>query len=54
MRKVMTDHFWIYWAVTCPLTIFVTGIVIVFAFHQTRKKNAAAADARRSVKERNA
>jgi heme/copper-type cytochrome/quinol oxidase subunit 2 len=49
MRGVMTDHFWIYWAVTCPLTILVMGIVITFAIHQTRQNNAAATKARNSA-----
>jgi hypothetical protein len=38
MRGVMTDHFWIYWAVTGPLTILVMGIVIAFAIRQTRQQ----------------
>jgi heme/copper-type cytochrome/quinol oxidase subunit 2 len=37
MGKVMTGHFWIYWAITIPLTILVIGIVSLFAINENRK-----------------
>ena len=49
MRKVMTEHFWIYWAVTGPLTILVMGIVTAFAIYQARQNKAATEYARKTA-----
>ena len=40
MGKVMTGHFWIYWAITIPLTILVITIVSLFASSENRKLEA--------------
>jgi hypothetical protein len=37
MNGVMTDHFWVYWAVTIPLTVVVMAVVLGFAVYQKRK-----------------
>ena len=38
MHEVMSDHFWVYWAVTGPLTLLVMSVVIMFAIHQAQQR----------------
>ena len=47
MTDVMTRHFWLYWAVAIPLTVFVMAIVGVYGFVQARENRKAADNARK-------
>ncbi|KAM6492384.1 hypothetical protein JOM56_012108 [Amanita muscaria] len=47
MMDVMTPHFWLYWAVAIPLTVFVMAIVGVYGFTQARENRKAADNARK-------
>ena len=38
MHEVMSDHFWVYWAVTGPLTLLVMSVVIMFAIYQAQQR----------------
>lgn len=49
MRDVMTDHFWLYWAVALPLTIVVMGVMGAYGLIQARGKRKAAANARKNA-----
>ena len=49
MRDVMTDHFWLYWAVAIPLTIVVMTIMGVYWLIQAREKRKAAENARKNA-----
>ena len=47
LSDVMSNHFWIYWAVAAPLTALVMGIVGAYALYQSRKNKKAAEEARK-------
>ncbi|KAF2242533.1 hypothetical protein BU26DRAFT_524137 [Trematosphaeria pertusa] len=49
MRDVMTSHFWLYWAVTIPLTIVVMAIVGAYGLVQARENRRAADKARKNA-----
>lgn len=49
MSDVMTNHFWLYWAVAVPLTVLVMTIVAAYGFGQAREKQKAAEKARNSA-----
>jgi len=46
MDNVMTNHFWVYWAITIPLTLVAMLVVGVYGIVQERRKRDAARDAR--------
>ncbi|KAK4232021.1 hypothetical protein QBC38DRAFT_464135 [Podospora fimiseda] len=46
LSETRGKHFWIYWAVAIPLTIFVMGTFGVYAWYQGRKNNMRAQKAR--------
>ena len=35
--EILSDHFWIYWAVTCPLTVATMTIVGYWVLSRTQK-----------------
>ena len=49
VRHAMSNHFWIYWAVTLPLTALVMAVVTVFAIFQARKNRVDVDKARQSA-----
>ena len=49
VHHVMSNHFWIYWAVTLPLTSLVMAVVTVFAILQARNNRADVDKARQSA-----
>jgi heme/copper-type cytochrome/quinol oxidase subunit 2 len=49
MADIPSDRFWLYWAVTAPLTAVVVGIVTAFAVYQSQQSKAAAEEARKST-----
>ena len=51
MHEVMTDHFWVYWAVTGPLTLFVMGVVITFSIYQVQQRKREMEKAKKGAKE---
>ena len=51
MHEVMTDHFWVYWAVTGPLTLLVMGVVITFSIYQVRQRKREMEKAKEGAKE---
>lgn len=46
MGKVMTKHFWVYWAIAIPLTVAAILIVGAYGMVQERRKRDAARNAR--------
>ena len=38
MREVMAHRFWVYLAITLPMTVLVLGVVIAFIVYQVRMK----------------
>lgn len=46
MGDVMTDHFWVYWAVTIPMTILVVAIVGSYGIIQGKFNRRMAETAR--------
>ena len=51
MHEVMTDHFWLYWAVTGPLTLLVMGVVISFSIYQAQQRKREMEKAKEGAKE---
>lgn len=49
MQQVMTDHFWIYWAIAGPLTLVVMGVVIAFTIYQSRQRKTEMEEARKGA-----
>ncbi len=49
ISSAMNERFWIYWAVTGPLTLVVMGVVIAFAIIKGRQKKDDRKKARSSV-----
>jgi hypothetical protein len=49
MQSVTTDHFWMYWAVTLPLTVVVMGVVVLYAVHQYQQRKKELEDAQKGV-----
>lgn len=46
MNNVMTNHFWVYWAITNPLTVVAMLVVGAYGIVQERRKRDAARNAR--------
>ena len=38
MHHVMSNRFWVYWAIALPQTLVVMGTVTAFAMYQSQKK----------------
>lgn len=49
MSGVMTNHFWIYWAVAIPLAILVMAFVVVYGRMQEKRNKKALEEARREA-----
>ena len=51
MHEVMTDHFWVYWAVTGPLTLLVMSVVIMFSISQVQQRKREMEKAKKDAEE---
>ncbi|RYP76693.1 hypothetical protein DL771_001615 [Monosporascus sp. 5C6A] len=49
MSDVMTDHFWLYWAIAIPLTVVAMAVVGAYGQTQARRNRKAAANARKEA-----
>lgn len=49
MKHVPSNKFWVYWAVTAPLTTVVMGVVALYAMLQEREKRKAVESARKNA-----
>ncbi|KAI0384083.1 hypothetical protein F5Y04DRAFT_235340 [Hypomontagnella monticulosa] len=49
MGGVVTDRFWVYWAVTVPLTLLIIIPLGFYAWYQTRKHKAAVEEVRNTT-----
>ena len=51
MHEVMTNHFWVYWAVTGLLTLLVMGVVILFSIYQVQQRKREMEKAKEGAEE---
>ncbi|KAH8670661.1 hypothetical protein BGZ61DRAFT_483009 [Ilyonectria robusta] len=49
MNDVMTNHFWLYWAISIPLTVVVMAVVGAYGRVQAIRNHEAAANARKEA-----